>query len=90
MQTIELNLSGMTCGACVSHVSSALQGVTGVQSAIVDLASGTARVGGENLDVATLVAAVEEEGYGAQEAANAPEAPTNSIALTASGCSCCG
>ncbi len=90
MQTIELKVSGMTCGSCVSHVSKALQNVPGVQSAVVDLAGASARVEGENLDLTALVAAVEEEGYTAQEAPDASQTPTNSIPLTASGCSCCG
>ena len=89
MQTIELKISGMTCGACVSHVSKALQGAPGVQSAVVDLASATARVEGENLDLAALRAAVEEEGYGAASAHNESHSPANSIPLAASGCSCC-
>lgn len=90
MQTIELKVSGMTCGSCQSHVFRALQSVPGVQSAVVDLAKGTARINGENLDKAALVAAVEEEGYGAVETEPASQAPTNSIPLTASSCSCCG
>ncbi|RYG59190.1 copper chaperone [bacterium] len=88
MQTIQLKVSGMTCGACVSHVSKALQGVAGVQSAVVDMASGMARVGGENLSAFALVASVEEEGYSAIEAPSTNQAQGNSIPLTASGCSC--
>lgn len=90
MQTIELKISAMTCGACVSHVTKALQSAPGVQSAVVDLESATARVEGENLDKAALVEAVEEEGYGAQESPNMSLAPSTSIPLTAAGCSCCG
>ena len=90
MQTIELKVSGMTCGSCVSHVSKALQNVPGVHNAVVDLASGSARVEGEHLDKAALVAAVEEEGYTAQETPGASQPRTNSIPLTANGCSCCG
>ncbi len=65
MQTLELKISGMMCDACVSHVTNALQSAPGVQSATVDLASGTARVAGDNFDTATLLEAVEEEGYSA-------------------------
>ena len=67
MQTLDLKISGMSCGACVGHVTRALQSAPGVKSAIVDLASQSARVQGENLDVEQLKAAVEEEGYEAQE-----------------------
>lgn len=65
MQSIELKVSGMSCEACVEHVTRALQNVRGVQAVQVNL-PGTARVEGEDLDVAALVAAVEEEGYSAQ------------------------
>ncbi len=66
MQTIQLSISGMMCGACQNHVTQALQGAAGVQSASVDLEAGKASVQGENLDTARLIEAVEEEGYGAK------------------------
>lgn len=66
MQIIELKIAGMNCGACVGHVTRALQNGTGVKSALVDLESASAQVSGENLDSGDLIAAVEEEGYGAQ------------------------
>jgi copper chaperone len=90
MQNIELKISGMTCGSCQSHVTKALQSAPGVQSVVVDLARGTARIEGEDLDQAALVGAVEEEGYGVQPAENAGASRTNSIPLTPTGCSCCG
>lgn len=65
---INLKISGMSCGACVGHVTKALQSVPGVSSALVDLESKSARVEGENLDLKQLQAAVEEEGYSAQSA----------------------
>ena len=62
-----LKVEGMTCGMCVQHVTKALQGVAGVQSAQVDLASGTAKVQhDENATSEAMVKAVEEDGYGAQ------------------------
>lgn len=69
MTTIELAISGMTCGNCVRHVTRALQETPGVRSAAVDLASGRARV---TLDAAlparpeALAAAVAEAGYEAR------------------------
>ncbi len=87
MQTIEVNISGMTCGACVHHVTQGLQSVSGVQNVVVDLASAKATVSGENLDVSQLTAAVEEEGYSASPAA---ETKAGIIPLSAQGCSCCG
>ena len=90
MQTIELKVAGMTCGSCVVHVSKALQSVPGVESAVVDLANASARVSGENFDIPALLASVEEEGYTAQPVEVAGQTATNSIPLTANGCSCCG
>ncbi len=88
MQTIELKISGMTCGSCQSHVTKALQSAPGVQRAVVDLASGTARIEGDDLDQAALIGAVEEEGYGVQPAENAGASQANFISLTPTGCSC--
>lgn len=96
MQTIELNISGMTCGACVNHVTQGLQSVSSVQSVVVDLASNTATVSGESLDLSQLVEAVKEEGYGASEVSDASptqsagETKAETIPLAAEGCSCCG
>jgi copper chaperone CopZ len=99
MQTIQLNISGMTCGACVGHVTQGLQSVSGVQSVVVDLASNTATVSGEVLDLSQLVEAVNEEGYGASEVSDASssesagktqvETQAETIPLAAQGCSCC-
>lgn len=58
----ELTIEGMNCGHCQAAVARALRGVTGVERAEVDLATGTAVVEG-NVDTGQLVAAVAEEGY---------------------------
>jgi copper chaperone len=63
--TTELQVSGMTCGHCQTAVTNALQAVPGVKAASVDLQNGLARVEGEAHPEA-LIAAVTEEGYGAQ------------------------
>lgn len=60
--TIKLNVEGMTCGHCQSAVKNALESVDGVQSAEVDLQSGTAIVKGAS-NYQDLIGAVEEEGY---------------------------
>lgn len=66
METI-LKVTGMTCGACVGHVTRALQGVPGVKLAAVDLNSGTAIVKhDESAEPEAMVEAVVEEGYQAQ------------------------
>jgi len=58
-----LTIEGMSCGHCVMHVKSALQGVAGVSSVEVDLAKKSAMVEGEALSDAALKAAVAEAGY---------------------------
>jgi copper chaperone CopZ len=58
-----LSVEGMSCKHCVMHVKTALEGVPGVSSAEVDLASKSAVVTGELFDDAALKAAVEEAGY---------------------------
>ena len=64
----QLTITGMTCAHCQTAVKSALESVGGVRRAEVDLARGTAKVEGD-ADTNKLVAAVEEEGYGASPAA---------------------
>lgn len=62
-----LTITGMTCGHCEKAVREALEGVEGTRDVRVDLAQGVATVDGP-ADPAKLVAAVEDEGYGAQVA----------------------
>ncbi|GBF04672.1 heavy metal transport/detoxification protein [Deinococcus aerius] len=65
MTKTELTVTGMSCGHCEKAVTSALRSVPGVQDVRVDLPGGTATVQGE-ADPQALIAAVTEEGYGAQ------------------------
>ena len=58
-----LTIEGMSCGHCVMHVKSALEAVSGVTSAEVDLLKKSAMVEGASLDEAALKAAVAEAGY---------------------------
>src|SRR5215472_17003755 len=65
----QLSVTGMTCGNCARHVTEALQGVTGVQSAAVSLDSHQASVrwrAGTAPDVDALLEAVKNEGFGAE------------------------
>ena len=61
--TTTLTIEGMTCGHCADSVRRALSECPGVTAATVDLAAGTARVSGEQPDVAALSAAVTGLGY---------------------------
>jgi len=63
---VKLKISGMTCKHCASAITHALKGVAGVQKAEVNLELGLAEVEG-SAKPETLVAAVTEEGYHAEE-----------------------
>jgi copper chaperone len=87
MNPIVLNVQDMTCGACVKHVSAALNSLTGVTHVEVDLASALVHVNG-SADAQTLIAALANAGYSAQMA----EARTDCAAPTQTpskgGCCC--
>jgi Cu+-exporting ATPase len=65
-KTVRLSISGMACAGCVSAVEEALQSVTGVKSAIVNLGERTAVVSG-SADVQAMLGAVKSAGYSASE-----------------------
>lgn len=65
MNTIELNVTGMTCKHCQAAVESALQNVAGVSSVVVDLSAGKAKLTTQDVPLELLIAAVAEEGYSA-------------------------
>ncbi len=65
-----LTISGMTCGHCQARVTRALEAVSGVRNAEVDLASGEARVETDDgVEIDLLIRAVDEAGYRAFAAA---------------------
>jgi copper chaperone len=77
MNTVELQVQGMTCGSCVKHVTKALQSVPGVGRVEVDFANGRALVEGDLPSGAQpLIAALAIEDYPAQLASSAE--PTQS------------
>src|SRR5262245_51782929 len=65
---IRLQVSGMSCAACVGRVEKALLKVPGVAAAAVNLATEQATVQARaGVAVAALESAVEQAGYGARE-----------------------
>lgn len=64
-----LEVRGMTCASCVSHVESAIKGLSGVENAVVNLGLETARVTYiEGVVTATeMKLAVRDAGYEANE-----------------------
>ena len=65
MTTATYEITGMTCGHCVSSVSDELGRLPGVTGVSVDLATGTATVTSDQpLDPRAVREAVDEAGYG--------------------------
>lgn len=89
MQTIELNVSGMTCGHCVNHVENAIHEISPEIEVHVDLPSGKVRMSedaGSKLE--SILAKLADEGYPAT-------AKTEQVQKTAGSCGsgrscCCG
>jgi copper ion binding protein len=64
MATTTYTVKGMTCGHCVSSVSSEVGALPGVSGVDVDLPTGTVTVtSDEPLDTGAVRTAVEEAGY---------------------------
>lgn len=62
---VELDLTGLSCGACARRVEKALNRIDGVRAS-VDFGARVATVeAGPGIDVADLCAAVRKAGYGA-------------------------
>ncbi len=65
---VELSIEGMTCASCVGRVEKALFAVSGVKSAIVNLATEKATITlDQNVEISKLIQAVESVGYTAKE-----------------------
>lgn len=65
METITMNVQGMTCGGCVASVTRVLKAVPGVSDVAVTREPGTAKVTFDPAQTGTpaLRAAVEDAGY---------------------------
>ncbi len=63
MNEIKLNVSGMTCGSCVKHVTNTLKALDGVGDVKIDLATGKVMVTRTTDKTADLIAALIEDGY---------------------------
>lgn len=80
-RTLDLEIRGMTCAACVSRVERALRAVPGVRDATVNLATERARVafGDAPPSLPPLIAAVDRAGYDATPVAAGPRAETHAV-----------
>ena len=66
MQTKTYSVPAMHCGHCEAAVTRELEGVRGVRNIDVDLETKLVTVGGDGLDEAALVTAIDEAGYDAE------------------------
>lgn len=75
-ESFTLAITGMTCASCSSRVEKALNKVAGVLDTSVNLATEQATIKvAQGTSIATLIAAVERAGYGAQLPLSTGEAP---------------
>jgi copper chaperone CopZ len=89
METINLTVSGMTCGACVKHVEKAINSIAGVEKVEVDLASGAVKVEGNvSQQVKEMIAALEEDGYQAQVTTDLSSKAKSGSCKSGSSCCC--
>ena len=67
MQTLTLNISGMTCGGCVKSVTKVLEALDGVAKAEVSLenANATITYDADKIQPTALIEAVEDAGFDA-------------------------
>lgn len=90
-----MSIGGMTCGACVHHVTRALDRLTGVVHVDVDLQRKEALVEHlpNSVDEVSLVAAIKDAGYQAKVIATTAEpsgvVPRAPSVGRSTGC-CCG
>jgi copper chaperone len=66
METKTYSVPGIHCGDCEAAVTRELESVNGVETVKVDLETKLVTVGGDRLDDAALVAAIDEAGYDAE------------------------
>lgn len=80
-EVVTLNVSNMTCGGCVSHVTKTLTAVEGVSDVKVSLENGTAVVNYDAAKIETkaLTAAVVKAGYPATLAETTDVTTTKSL-----------
>jgi len=64
-QTFTYSVPGMTCDHCRAAITAEVTALGGVDAVDVDLETKLVRISGEQLDDATLVAAIDEAGYAA-------------------------
>ncbi|WP_448111338.1 heavy-metal-associated domain-containing protein [Pseudomonas lini] len=88
MNSIELQVEGMSCGSCVKHVNAALKPLAGVGEVTVDLDHGRVKVTGD-VQSKVLISALTEAGYPASLlAADSDERVRKTSGFGGSSCCC--
>jgi copper chaperone len=95
VHTTRLSIVGMSCGACVGHVTTALNRVTGVVHVDVDLSKNEAVVDHllDRVNETGLIAAINNAGYQASVVASSAEPaglPSQATPARRSTSCCCG
>ena len=95
VRTTTLSVAGMSCAACVRHVTRAMDGMSGVVHIEVDLERGEATV--EHVpafaDAAALAAAIRDAGYSARVTNTVDDVglqPASVAGRVTCACGCCG
>lgn len=88
-QTVLIEISGMTCGACTSAVNNALETLEGVKEVTVSLVTERATVLYSGLDLNSLVTSIEDAGFDARLLHIDSEAlPTHIARIAVEGMTC--
>jgi copper chaperone len=95
VHTTRLSIVGMSCGACVRHLTAALNEVTGVVHVDVDLSKNEAVVDNlvDRVNETDLIAAINNAGYQASAVASSAEPaglPSQPAPARRSTSCCCG
>lgn len=78
MNTVDLEVEGMSCGACTKHVTKALRAVSGVGEVEVSLSTGRVRVQGNfPTGSAVLLQSLAAAGYPAKVSSSPVTAPSS-------------
>jgi copper chaperone len=67
MERTELNVEGMSCPSCISHIEHALRNVKGVAKVDVRVREGKVVVQHDATGVERLIAALQDAGYEASK-----------------------
>ena len=90
MNTIDLEVEGMSCGSCIRKVTEALKPLPGVTAVDVDLGAGRVRVRGDLVQGSgPLLSELERAGYPARLAVASPQALPSPGSSDRRRC-CCG